>query len=537
MGGSRMIQRARTVAIGGVALALLFVTVPSTALPAPGSLDPSFDGDGRVVTVPPDQWGYLPRAMTIDDAGGIIVTGATLNLETQDEDIFLARYRPDGVLDDSFGSSGIVTADLGGDEGTFDVEVDPAGRIVVAGNSWTAGAFSAVVARFTSSGAPDVTFASEGFLTTRFDGAQASASALEVLDTTQIIVAVGIWTTQEYDSRHSTIVRLNENGSLDPTFGDGGVGELAPPNFGIADIAIDDQQRIVAGGSTTSGHTDIVVLRYSATGTIDRAFGTDGWTRVDFADQSDYFSEIAIDGEGRIVGSAYVATGFPTSDDLGAIRLLPDGSRDRSFSDDGKVAIDFGTQSDVGSGLALDRNDELIVVGSTPHNAVEREPNDFAVARIAADGSIDRTFSGDGKVRTDFAGGWDSAFDAEIDADGNVVVTGLTRPPRSGYQFAGLIAIARYIGGPYGRDPRLAINDVGVKEGDRGRKTVHFEISLDEPPTTAVSVSVRGEFYASERDTNRVREELHFEPGETLKRVPVYVYGDLQRGEGIERYT
>ena len=103
-------------------------------------------------------------------------------------------------------------------------------------------------------------------------------------------------------------------GSLDPTFGDGG---LVTANFGYAPsgdegrdvIAVQADGKIVLAGSSDgwSSGADFAVARYNPDGSLDTSFGTEGKVTTDFSLSTDYAYGVAIDGDGKIVvaGSTY----------------------------------------------------------------------------------------------------------------------------------------------------------------------------------------------------------------------------------------
>ena len=95
-----------------------------------GSLDPTFDTDGKVLT----DFGSIndqAYAVALQPDGKIIAvgTGSTGNID----DFALARYNSDGTLDTSFDTDGKVTTDSGGQDLAYGVAVQPDGKIVVAG--------------------------------------------------------------------------------------------------------------------------------------------------------------------------------------------------------------------------------------------------------------------------------------------------------------------------------------------------------------------------------------------------------------------
>jgi uncharacterized delta-60 repeat protein len=92
------------------------------------------------------------------------------------------------------------------------------------------------------------------------------------------------------------------------------------------------------------------------------------------------------------------------------------GDLDPTFSGDGKATTDFGGGGDYGGDVAAQADGKIVVVGGTG--------SDFALARYNADGSLDSSFDGDGKVTTDLGGGADGGADVAVHADGKIVVVG-----------------------------------------------------------------------------------------------------------------
>ena len=114
----------------------------------------------------------------------------------------------------------------------------------------------------------------------------------------------------------------------------------------------------------------------------------------------------------------------PTAD-FALARYNPNGSLDTTFSGDGKQTTDFGP-FDLANGVAIQANGKIVVVGYGGSGGA----NDFALARYNPNGSLDTTFSGDGKQTTDF-GGTDQASGVAIQANGKIVVVGPVAPART----------------------------------------------------------------------------------------------------------
>src|SRR5262249_1884701 len=206
-------------------------------------------------------------------------------------------------------------------------------------------------------------------------------------------------------------------GALDPTFGLVGKGTT---DFGsLTDdaaygVRVDALGRIVAVGQTGTGSaSDFAVARYTNAGALDTTFSGDGLATVDFSGGADAGRAVTFDGSGKILISGSGFNG--TDDDFAAARLKLDGTLDTAFSGDGKALYDFGGAADAANAAAMDGSGKLVLAG--------KSGADFAVARVLTDGSLDPTFSGDGKATADF-GGADAANAVAIDGSARIVLAG-----------------------------------------------------------------------------------------------------------------
>jgi uncharacterized delta-60 repeat protein len=111
---------------------------------------------------------------------------------------------------------------------------------------------------------------------------------------------------------------------------------------------------------------------------------------------------------------------------LAVAALAAAGDLDATFGGGGRVTVDFTAHLDGAHGVAV-QADGMLVAGGVANS---RNPK-FALARFNADGSLDTTFGGDGKVTTDFDLGPAKAFDVALQVDGKIVAAGLGGGPRS----------------------------------------------------------------------------------------------------------
>jgi uncharacterized delta-60 repeat protein len=213
-------------------------------------------------------------------------------------------------------------------------------------------------------------------------------------------------------------------------------------------VALQPDGKMVVVGSVRfpSGNADFALIRYNANGTLDLSFSGDGKVTTGFCSGcTDEAFAVAIQPDGKIVvvGSAR----FPSGNyDFALARYNPNGSLDTSFSGDGRVTTGFCSGcTDTATAVALQPDGKMVVAGSS------RNPSgngDFALARYNANGTLDTSFSGDGRVLTDLdpflgSNSLDVATALVIQPDGKIVAAGAAGYD-PGYGVINDFALARY---------------------------------------------------------------------------------------------
>jgi uncharacterized delta-60 repeat protein len=394
-----------------------------------GILDPTFGGDGRVTT---DFNGStdIGNAVFVQPDGKILVAGYA---DTGDfnYDFALARYNPDGGLDTSFGNGGLVATDFGGYEEGRALSVQPDKKIIIIG-----GFDKFALARYNPDGSLDASFGNGGLVTTDFNDVDEEAGYAVTVQPDGKIVVVG--QVETVNSIDFAVARYNPDGSLDTSFGNGG---LVTTDFdGRADhgdtVAMQPDGKIVVGGSANIGSVyDFAVARYNSDGSLDASFGNGGLVTTDFFNSDDDGYSVAIQTDDKIVLVGSADTGG--SRDFAVARYNPDGSLDTSFGNGGLVTTDFFELDDGCTGVVIQPDGKIVVAGGTRTGGSK----DFAVARYNPDGSLDASFGRGGLVTTDFfdfrAGGSDIA----LQPDGKIIVAGTASLNYANPDFA----LARYL--------------------------------------------------------------------------------------------
>jgi uncharacterized delta-60 repeat protein len=422
-----------------LAAALVVVAgVPSLA--APGQLDPSFGAGGVAVTEFPSSYSGA-RAVAVQADGRIVAAGFAHTNDTIVSDFAVVRYAAGGALDPTFGLGGRVRTDF---DGRFDealaVAVQPDGKVVVAGGSSDAGGTDMAVARYTSDGALDPTFAGDGMALLGFDG-ESSARAVAVQRDGKVLLtgrAVRPLQGGCCDSDFA-LARLTTSGGLDGSFGgDGRVTTdfLPGPDRGQDDahaVLVRPDGRILAagGGVAGAGGVDFAIAAYRADGSLDPTFSRDGRVTTDFAGYPDEVRDLAVDARGRIVAggqSCRFPGNFDEVCDFGLARYSSGGTPDPLFGRNGKVRTDLGAVVGEGiRGVAVQHDGRIVVAGDTQGSG----GFDVGVVRYRADGRLDHGFGVDGIAITPVSPGSDEVGGMALQPPGRLLVAGTTAVSQS----------------------------------------------------------------------------------------------------------
>jgi uncharacterized delta-60 repeat protein len=373
--------------------------------------DTSYGAEGVAQCTPTSEYPYTGEArarIAPLPNGGVLASGG-------DGDCSLVRYRPDGSLDPGFGAGGKVKAFVPLRGAPEDVAAGPGGTALVL--RWQTG-IGLRLARYTASGALDPSFGRRGRATvkvkaTTFD----QVNALVPLAKGRLL-AVGTSQCGDWSCGEFALARYWADGSLDPTFGKGG---LATTPFGreegvATSAAIAPDGDIVVGGAvgvraySELHKTKLTLARYRPDGALDRRFGKRGIVTLPSLKGEDaQFNGVAIAPDRDIVA---VGESSCTVDEKGCgkrycpecgtyvvARFHPGGARDRAFGKDGVLHIDVGHNDedhDAARAVAILPDGKILVAGRSYRGG-------FGIVRLLPDGRRDPSFGHRGIVHTFFS--------------------------------------------------------------------------------------------------------------------------------------
>lgn len=318
-------------------LALLALLSSATAFAASGDLDPTFGSGGSVVS----STRTAASAVVLLPDGSLVV-GGSAGVDLPIQDFRLTRLDPTGAVDPIFGSGGVAVTDFGGgpDAGTALLR-QPDGMLVQAGTAFafTDGVIFAA-ARYDADGILDPTFGIGGRAGVNFPGSTLDQVTAVGRQSDGKLVLAGH--TTHGSTSYAALARLDTDGTLDPTFGTGGLVETLAPGAtstrAFALLVLPDDRLIVAGKSAGLG----VLLRFDADGVLDPTFGTGGAATV----SAEELSAIARQPDGKLVAGG-TQLGVILSQTFTyplLARFDADGALDPTFGDGGLAEM-FGVVS------------------------------------------------------------------------------------------------------------------------------------------------------------------------------------------------
>ncbi|MGE0824939.1 MAG: delta-60 repeat domain-containing protein [Candidatus Binatia bacterium] len=402
-------------------VALVFTTAHDTpALAAAGALDSSFDRDGiRVIGSPGDDQCQAVAVQKND--GRIVVAGSTA--VSGSSDVLVLRLNANGSFDQAFNNGQRRIINRPGRDRGLAVAVQLDGKIVVVGYTDTFGTEDVLVVRLNRDGSLDSSFSNGGIFAARRAGAERGQAV--ALQADGKIVVVGYSNT--FGTNDALVMRLNSDGSFDSTFANNGVQIVRRSgNDRIQAVTVrTDGRVVVAGTSDVFGTRDVLVMQFTANGALDRSFNNGGIFIAQRTGQESGHS-IALQADGRVV-IAGVSNVFGTSDFL-LIRLTATGSLDQMFAptnlgrrrQGGVRIVDIGGEEQA-QAVAVQPDGKIVVAGYTTLFGL----NDFVTMRLNANGSLDTTFDRDG-FRVAGLSGENFAQALALQTDRRIVVSGYT---------------------------------------------------------------------------------------------------------------
>ncbi len=359
-----------------------------------GSLDTNFDVDGKVTTDFLG-FEDKAEAVAIQPDGKIVVAGsAAANAPGGDIPVTrfaLARYNSDGSLDPTFDGDGkLTTSFINGFESAFDLSIQSDGKIIAVGVASNQTGGGVALARYNSDGSLDPSFGTGGKVNMSLGGGGGNAQAIVLQSDGKIVIGGYARAASVSFDEDFMIARFTSSGQFDTSFGTGGVAftDMSGGDDDAAlDIALQSDGKIVAVGYAVQQTGDFAMIRYTIGGSLDSGFGNGGKVITEFGDQYTSANSIVIQADGKLVTAGQAFDNFSQFPlNFALTRHNTNGGLDTGFGTGGKLTTDFNNSIDRAHAVVLQPDGKIIAAGLSG--------SDFALARYVVASAPAVTVSG-----------------------------------------------------------------------------------------------------------------------------------------------
>lgn len=397
---------------------------PTQETPRSGEVDRSFGTDGVVITAVSNYYDVARKILVQQDGrilvAGDITDGTSLRFA-------VTRYTTSGALDQTYGSNGKATVEITGGGPLGGAVLQPDGKIVVAGCAYNGTDNDIVLARFGTDGVLDETFGSGGLYRSQ-GGTNECAYAVALQRDGRVVVA-GFTENAIDGDLDFLLARYTTTGDLDTSFGTNGVVNTPLPSdqgvrrecqFTTLSVTSDDS--VIAGGLATiayqtSAWTRLAIARYTSDGSLDTTFGTASLTADTYAN---WPLDMVLQNDGKIVVAATQYDPGAKREEFCLIRFYQTGTVDFSFGSSGTALAPIGDRYAAASALALQSDGKFVVGGETYQDGKYA----IALARFHGNGALDSTFSDGGSIITQAGIGSSNARSVAIQSDRKILAAG-----------------------------------------------------------------------------------------------------------------
>lgn len=307
------------------------------------------------------------------------------------DSIFILRLLPSGILDATFGNAGLMKFELGGDVELMGLKILNDGKYFIVAKQSISGPYKPIFGRINNDGSLDQTYGVGGF---KFLFNNFPSKLVWFLNDGSVLFASS-YNLGSGLGKDFWLMKLNSEGALDNSFGTNGqtITDLGNQTDDIPNhLFVDGNGKIYLAGSSmvsASLGTDYGVARYFNNGQLDTSFNGSGIVTYDIS-LLDYWNGMVQTSNKKIVliGSVYdEGKGLPK---VVMSCLLPDGKIDSSFGEKGQLVLSFGSNTnDRVYTLAQEQSGEFLLVGKS---SILSQYSHMAMARIKPNGTLDKSF-------------------------------------------------------------------------------------------------------------------------------------------------
>ncbi|GIX41281.1 MAG: hypothetical protein KatS3mg129_1014 [Leptospiraceae bacterium] len=389
-----------------------------------GELDPNFGNNGVTIT----SFGtteYRANSTVIQTDGKILVAGSYKS-EHANHDIFIARYNSNGSIDNSFGTDGFVKTEISlASDFVSKIILQTDGKILVLGSYFNGTDKTDIyIVRYNPDGSLDNTFGTNGIIKKNIGASYDEPKGMVLQSDGKILVAGSYDNGSNYDI---FIARYNSDGSYDNSFGTNGISTLAiviNNHNWMEDVVLQSDGKILMTGYIKLGSDDkIFIARFNSDGSYDNSFGTNpsfNYITTNVGSSLEQASKITLQPDGKILIAGIYHNG--SNYDIFIARYNSNGSLDNSFATNGFKKFNIGDDTDEVHSLALQFDGKILVAGVYNNGSNEAT----YITRYHSEGTLDTSFGNNGIVTKSFSS-YVEKLEMVIQSDKKIILTGYTK--------------------------------------------------------------------------------------------------------------
>ena len=304
------------------------------------------------------------------DSDGTLIAGgyAQLGCGAADREFWIRRLNQTGGVVQQFTQPDFGFARR---NEAYDLLIQPDGKVVAVGfatNPSDTSSDDLALVRWLANGDLDTSFGNDGLVRINVGPGHNRLNAVAYMADGRI-VAGGLTTVG--GQRDMVLVRLNPDGSPDTTFGSSLNGQVILDFNGFNDaingLLVQSNGQAVAVGQrgVSDSVSEFVVARFNLNGTLDASFGSGGVVVPEFGDLNSSGRAIHPHQDGKMLVAGWTETGAGGAEtrDMAVARLLEDGSPDPTFNGSGVIVLDAGAD-DRAEAITLQPNGDIIIAGN-----------------------------------------------------------------------------------------------------------------------------------------------------------------------------
>ncbi len=337
---------------------------------ADGSLDNTFGTNGIKIMLPfSDYDNNVFDAKLLDD-GKILICGYLFG-GADDWMPFLMKLNSDGSYDTDFGNGGYQSYQYEAVAVTETMNIQEDGKIITAGYISNP-SDKAIVMRYNTDGQPDNSFGTNGYVIFNAPNSFSTNAVTSAIQADGKIIVAGFAVDNTNSSNKGFVTRLNTDGSTDTEFGENGffIADMGDGHDFTVDLKIHSNGKIFVGGHSWIRNLpilqyDFCMLRLNNDGTLDQTYGDNGIASIRNNEGGNYSRDFIISEN----GSVYAVSDY--IDDLTNIRNITifsfdqNGLANSNFGNNGVVSLDIDECQDEGRNIKFLNNGTLLVCGRT----------------------------------------------------------------------------------------------------------------------------------------------------------------------------